>query len=399
MKEFSKRATMVAPSLTLAITAQANKLKSEGVDVVGFTAGEPDFNTPEYINNAAREAIDKGFTKYTPASGTMELKKAICAKLLKDNGLTYSPQQIVVSGGAKQSIYNALQILVEDGDEVIIISPYWLTYPELVKVNGGKPVVVDALATNGFKVLPKDIEKVITSKTKAVIFNSPNNPTGAVYNRSEIEALMEVFIKYDLWIISDEIYEKLVYNGATHVSVASINAEAYKRTFVVNGMSKAYAMTGWRIGYIAAPNAESAKYMGALQSHQTSNPNSIAQYASVTALNGGEDIIAEMVNRFAIRRNLMLNELKTVKYVTAVEGEGAFYVMVDVTKLFGKNIKGTVANTALEMAAVLLDKCGVAVIPCESFGADGYIRLSYTLSDCDIVKGIGRMRDLFNDVL
>ena len=394
MKGISVRATSVTPSLTLAITAQANKLKSEGVDVVAFTAGEPDCKTPEYISDAARVALEKGFTKYTPASGTVALKTAISEKLRKENGLEYTPDQIVVSNGAKQSLYNALQTVVEDGDEVIIIAPYWLTYPELIKVNGGKTVVVDAKAENGFKVLPCEIEAAITEKTKAVIFNSPNNPTGAVYTREELAALMEVFVKHDLWVISDEIYEKLIYCGE-HVSLAGLSEKAYERTFVINGMSKAYAMTGWRIGYAAAPTVKLAKLMGGLQSHQTSNPNSIAQFASVTALSTGEDVIASMVESFGRRQKLMLKELEAVPGVKVVKGDGAFYVMVNVSGLFGKDIEGMVANSALDMANILLEKAHVAVIPCESFGAPEYIRLSYALSEADIVKGVQRMAELF----
>lgn len=394
MKELAKRATSVTPSLTLAITAQAKKLKSEGVDVVAFTAGEPDCNTPSYIVTAAKEALDKGFTKYTPASGTMELRAAVCEKLKRENGLDYKPEQIVISNGAKQSIYNVLQTIVEDGDEVIIVAPFWLTYPELIKVNGGTPVTVYAKAENGFKITPEEIEVAVTDKTKAIIFNSPNNPTGAVYTEDELKAIMEVCVKHDLYVVSDEIYEKLIYSGK-HVSLASLGEKAYERTFVINGMSKAYAMTGWRIGYVAAPDAKTAKLMGGLQSHETSNPNSIAQYASVTALGTGEEVINEMVERFGRRQKLMWKELEAVPNIDVVKGDGAFYVMVNVSKLFGKSLCGRVAHSALDIANILIEKAHVAVIPCESFGAPEYIRLSYALSEDDIVKGVRRLAEFF----
>ncbi len=394
MKGLAKRATSVTPSLTLAITAQAKKLKSEGVDVVAFTAGEPDCNTPAYIVASAKEALDKGFTKYTPASGTAELRTAICEKLKRENGLDYKPEQIVVSNGAKQSIFNVLQTIVEEGDEVIIVAPFWLTYPELIKVNGGTPVTVYAKAENGFKISPEEIESAVTAKTKAIIFNSPNNPTGAVYNECELKAIMDVCVKHDLYVVSDEIYEKLIYSGK-HVSMAALGEKAYERTFVINGMSKAYAMTGWRIGYVAAPDAKTAKLMGGLQSHETSNPNSIAQYASVTALSTGDDVIAEMTARFGRRQKLMWKELESVPFVDVVKGDGAFYVMVKVSALFGKNLGGSVPKTALDVANLLIEKAHVAVIPCESFGAPDYIRLSYALGEDDIVKGIKRIADFF----
>lgn len=396
MKKLATRAGIVAPSLTLAITAQANKLKAQGVDIVGFTAGEPDFKTPEYIVNAAKEALDKGFTKYTPASGTAELKTAICNKLKRENGLSFTADRIVVSNGAKQSLYNVMQILVDEGDEVLVIAPYWLTYPELIKLNGGVPVIVEAKAENGFIPQIGDIEKAITSKTKAIIINSPNNPTGAVYSEEDIKAIAELCKKYDLWIVADEIYEKLVYNGKKHFSIAGVSEDAYSRTFVVNGMSKAYAMTGWRIGYVAAPTAEAAKAMGSIQSHQTSNPNSVAQYASVRALSEGEDIISGMVEVFAKRRELMLSKFEGIKYVKPVASDGAFYIMVNVEELFGKEICGSVVNSAMELSTVLIEKANVAVIPGECFGADKYIRLSYSLAEDKIVTGVERIGAVIN---
>lgn len=393
MKELAVRAGIVAPSLTLAITAQANKLKAQGVDIVGFTAGEPDFRTPEYIVDAAKEALDKGFTKYTPASGTAELKKAVCSKLERENGLIYAPENIVISSGAKQSLYNVMQILLDEGDEVIIIKPYWLTYPEIIKLNGGVPVYVDTKAEKGFIPDINDIEKAVTSKTKAIIVNSPNNPTGAVYSEEEIRAVARLAQKYDLWIVSDEIYEKLVYDGKKHVSFASVSEDAKSRTFVVNGLSKAYAMTGWRIGYVAAPDAESAKAMGSIQSHETSNPNSVAQYASVAALGSeGDKVIDSMVRVFDERRKLMLSLLEGIKYIKPVAPSGAFYVMIDVSGIIGRSVNGEIITTPMQLSKVLIENANVAVIPGECFGANEYIRLSYSLSDDKIIEGIKRIK-------
>lgn len=398
MLKVTKRAKQVSPSLTLAITAKANKLKEEGVDLVSFGAGEPDFNTPQYIIDAAKVALDKGMTKYTASSGTPQLRKQICEKLQKDNNLTYKPNQIVVSNGAKQSLFNAIQVLVEEGDEVIILSPYWLTYPELVVTCGGKVVELKASADNGFKVTPSQLKNAINGKTRALIFNSPSNPTGAVYTREEITALAEVLKGTDVWVIADEIYEKLVYEGAQHHSIATMSEDAFNRTIVINGMSKAYSMTGWRIGYAAAPNAEVAALMDGLQSHQTSNANTIAQYASLVALSGGEDFLKEMVTTFNSRRKTMLEEFKTVKHVKAIAASGAFYTMVDVSKLFGKTVGGKKINSASDLAEVLIDKSAVAVIPCEGFGAPEFIRLSYTVSEAAIKKGLARIRELLENI-
>ncbi|MDD4290670.1 MAG: pyridoxal phosphate-dependent aminotransferase [Clostridia bacterium] len=389
--ELSKRALAVKPSLTLAITAKANKLKAEGKDLIAFTAGEPDFRTPDYIVEGAKEALRKGFTKYTPASGTPELKKAIAHKLFEDNGLEYQPSQIVVSNGAKQSLFNSLQVLVNPGDEVIVVEPYWLTYTELIVICGGVPVILHTREEEGFKLNPKKLESLISPKTKAVIINSPNNPTGVVYTKEEIEAIAAVLEKYeDVAIISDEIYEKLVYNGHKHYSIAAYSPSIKERTFVINGMSKAYAMTGWRIGYVACAQ-KFATAMGSLQSHQTSNPNSIAQYASVVGLTSGKEVMDEMVETFQNRRALMLDELKHAKSFHAFEGDGAFYVMLNISGFIGKEIYGKQINGAIDIAEVLLDRGGVVVIPCECFGTANYVRLSYALSEKDIVEGVRRI--------
>lgn len=386
----SKRAMGVSPSLTLAISAKAKKMKADGLDVISFGAGEPDFDTPKYIIDAAKEALDKGFTRYTPASGTMELRKAICDKLQRENGVTYGADQIVVSNGAKHSLSNAIRALVEEGDEVIIPAPFWLTYPELVKLSDGKPVIVDLLPENGYKLTPEQLRKAITPRTKAIILNNPSNPTGVVYSKEEIAALgKELENHKHVYVISDEIYEKLVY-GVETMSIAACSEELKERTVIINGMSKAYAMTGWRIGY-AASSAALAKAMGSIQSHSTSNPNSIAQYASTVALSdkAGEKFLSEMNGVFWKRRDLMV-ELMDKVGLPIIKPEGAFYVMVNVKSLFGKTYDGVKINSAFDVASVMLDKLYTAVIPCESFGANDFVRLSYATGEKEIRSGLER---------
>lgn len=390
---FSKRSLNVSPSLTLAITAKSNELKAQGVDVIAFGVGEPDFRTPSYIVTAAKDALDKGLTKYTASSGLPALKSAIAAKLLRDNDLSYEANQIVVSSGAKQSLFNAMQVLVDEGDEVIIPSPYWLTYPELVGICGGKSVVVPTYAKDCFVLQPQVLEKAITAKTKAVIINSPGNPTGAVYSLEQLTAIAEVLARHpNVWVIADEIYEKLVYENYRHYSIASVNKDMYDRTLVINGMSKAYAMTGWRIGYCAAPDARVAKLMDGLQSHETSNANTVAQYASIAALNGGKEELEEMRLTFWKRRDFMLKKLSEVNNLTAVKANGAFYIMVDVSQLFGKSYGNTVIDSANTLAKLLIEEEALAVIPCEAFGAGDFIRLSYATSIEKIDKGIDRLK-------
>jgi len=398
MLTITNRAKNVSPSLTLAITAKANKMKAEGVDLISFAAGEPDFNTPEFIIQAAKTALDKGFTKYTAASGMPSLKDAVCNKLARDNGLTYTQEQIVVSSGAKQSLFNAIQATVEEGDEVIIIAPYWLTYPELVKICGGTPVVVTMKAEDGFALNVNEVKKAITSKTKAIIMNTPNNPTGTLYSEESIREFAQMLKAYpDVYVISDEIYEALAYDGKKHFSIAQVDEDMKERTIVINGMSKAYAMTGWRIGYTASSTVL-AKRMGALQSHESSNPNTIAQHASVTALNNGEEFIASMRKIFEERRNALLDCFKGYDKVNCVKGSGAFYVMVDLSGLLGKSYEGKQINTPLEFSELLLEKAHVAVIPCESFGADKYVRLTYTLDIPVIKEGARRIQEFINAI-
>lgn len=394
----AKRALTVTPSLTLGITAKAKKLKEEGRDVVSFGAGEPDFNTPVYIRDAAKYALDKGMTKYTPASGTLQLKKAIADKLLKDNGLKYDTSEIVVSNGAKHSLYNAIQAIVDPGDEVIIPKPYWLTYPELVTLSDGVVKYVDTKEENGFKLTADELKNAITPKTRAVIFNNPNNPTGAAYTEDEVKALAAVIEKTDIYVIADEIYEKLSYTYNMY-SIAAYSEKLKAQTIIVNGVSKTYAMTGWRIGYVAAPK-DVVKAIANMQSHTTSNPNTIAQYASAVAYESeeGDAFLTEMFSSFDRRRKLIMAELDKVKEVTYVKPDGAFYIMVNISKCFGKKSGDVLIDTAHGFATDILDKADVAVIPLESFGADDFIRLSYAISDEDIIKGVKRIGEYISSL-
>lgn len=390
--QLSRKAMGISGSITLDITAKAKRMKSEGIDVIGFGAGEPDFNTPEYIQESAITAIREGFTRYTPASGIPELKKSICEKLERDNNLKYKPSQIIISNGAKHSLNNALTAICNPGDEVIVPVPYWVSYPELVKLADGTPVYVETREEEGFKYNTKELLSKITSKTKAIILNSPNNPTGIMYTRDELEAIAEIAVQNDIIIISDEIYEKLVYDGLSHISIASLNDEIKKRTIVINGMSKAYAMTGWRIGY-AAGEEEIIKIMSNVQSHATSNPNSIAQYASNEALEGDQRTIEVMRQEFEKRRNYMVERINSIHNISCRKPEGAFYVMVNITKLKGRTINGRLIKDSMGLCDALLDEARVAAIPGVAFGADDFIRLSYATSMDNIRKGLDRIEE------
>jgi aspartate aminotransferase len=397
-KLIANRAANISPSLTLSITAKAKKMREEGASVIGFGAGEPDFNTPAYIIEAAKKALDKGYTKYTESSGILPLKRAICDKLKLDNSLIYDPKQIIVSNGAKHSLFNAIFALIEEGDEVIIPSPYWLTYPELVKLAGGVPRFVKTDSENSFKMTPKQLREAVTDRTKLVIINSPSNPTGSVYTRGELEALGDVIIKKDLFVISDEVYEKLIYEGK-HVSIASLSDELYRRTVVVNGLSKSYSMTGWRMGYLAAAR-EIVAAIDAIQSHATSNINTMTQYASVEALTNpqGEQFLSEMLKTFDERRRYMVGRIKSIKGLNCCEPCGAFYVMMDVSKLKGKAFRGRQMDGSVAIAECLLDY-GVAAVPGIAFGADDYLRLSCAISLDDIKEGLGRIERFAREVL
>ena len=393
----SKKAQAVKPSSTLAITAKAKELKASGVDVVGFGAGEPDFNTPENVCNAGIEAIKTGFTKYTPASGTNELKAAISRKFKEFNNLDYAPNQIVVSNGGKQGLSNVFDAILNAGDEVIIPAPYWLSYPEMVKLSDGVPVFVYGAKENGYKITAKQLDDAITDKTKAFVLNTPSNPTGMIYTKEELEELADVIVKRDIYCVSDEMYEYLIYGDEKHVSIASLNDEIYKRTITCSGLSKSYAMTGWRIGYTGS-SVEIAKLMGAMQSHATSNPNSIAQYASVEALTGPQDAMKTMKDEFNRRRIYMYNRIKKFPYVYIEEPKGAFYTFIDMSNALELSYKGEKLETAAKLAEVLLKDYAVAIIPCADFGFPKHIRLSYAISMESIEKGLNRIEEFLGNL-
>ena len=388
----SKKAQAVKPSSTLAITAKAKELKAQGIDVVGFGAGEPDFNTPENVCNAAINAINSGFTKYTPASGTNELKEAICKKFKEFNGLDYKPNQIVISNGGKHGLSNVFDALLNPGDEVIIPAPYWLSYPEMVKLSDGVPVVITGTKENGYKVTAKQVEDAITDKTKALVLNTPSNPTGMIYSEEELRAIADVVVKKDIYVVADEMYEYLIYGNEKHVSIASFNEEIYKRTITCSGLSKSYAMTGWRIGYTGS-SPEIAKLMSSIQSHATSNPNSIAQAAAVEALNGAQDMVEVMKVEFDKRRQYMYERVCAMPHVSTLEPKGAFYVFIDAEEALAKEYKGEKVGTTARLAEILLEDYAVAVIPCADFGFPNYIRLSYAISMEQIEKGLDRIEN------
>ena len=375
----SRKAQAVKPSSTLAITAKAKELKAQGLDVVGFGAGEPDFNTPDNICNAAIKAIKDGFTKYTPASGIVELKQAVCDKFKKFNGLDYKPSQIVISNGGKHSLTNVFEAILNPGDEVIIPAPYWLSYPEIIKLSDGVPVFVRGEKENGYKVTAEQLQAATTEKTKALVLNTPNNPTGMIYSEEELRAIADYAVKNDIYVVSDEMYEYLVYNGNKHISIASFNEEIYKRTITVSGLAKSYAMTGWRIGYTGS-SEEIAKLMGSVQSHQTSNPNSIAQKAALEALTGDQSTVQMMLGEFDKRRKFMYEKMSALPYVSTEEPLGAFYVFADVSEALKKEYKGKKVETAAEFARILIEDYNVAVVPCADFGFPDHIRLSYAIS-------------------
>ncbi len=395
MLELSRKAKAVKPSSTLAITAKAKEMKANGIDVVGFGAGEPDFNTPKNVCDAAIEAINTGFTKYTPASGTVELKAAICDKLKKFNHLEYSTNQIVISNGGKHGLSNVFDAILNPGDEVIIPAPYWLSYPEMVKLSDGVPVFVYGDKTSNYKVTADQIEKAITDKTKALVINTPSNPTGMLYSEDELRAIADVVVKHDIYVVADEMYEYLVYDGEKHVSIASFNDDIYKRTITCSGLSKSYAMTGWRMGYTAS-SAEIAKLMSSIQSHATSNPNSIAQKAALEALTGPQDAVENMRQEFDKRRKYMYGRVASMKHVDAIEPKGAFYVFIDASECIGMSYKDKKIESAADIADILLGDFAVAVIPCGDFGFDDHFRLSYAISIEQITKGLDRIEEFLN---
>jgi aspartate aminotransferase len=381
--EISERAAQLTPSLTLSIDSKAKAMKAEGLDVCGFGAGEPDSDTPEHIKRAAIEALEAGFTKYTPNAGIPELRQAIADKLAADNGLNYRAGQIVVSNGAKHACYNAILATCQPGDEVIIPAPYWVSYPDMVRLVGAEPVIVPTSERNAWKMRPEDFENAMTPRTKMLIMNSPGNPTGSVYTREELEAIVNVAAEEDIYVLSDEIYEKLVYDDVKHVSIASLSQEAYDLTITVNGFSKSYAMTGWRLGYLAAPDAV-VRAVDSIQSHTSSNPSSFSQYGALAALKGDQQPLADMREEFDMRRNYMFDRLSKISNVTAVKPQGAFYILVNISQL---------GLTSQNFADRLLSKANVAVVPGAAFGDDRTVRFSYATSLDVIKKGLDRFQD------
>lgn len=388
----SKRAGSITASPTLAITAKAKKMKQEGIDVIDFGAGEPDFNTPSHIKEEAISAINSDFTRYTPAAGILELKKAVCHKLKLENGLEYGPQEVIISCGAKHTLFNAIFALCDPADEVIIPSPYWVSYPEMVKLADALPVFVKTEEGKGFKMSGDDLKRAITEKTKAVIINSPSNPTGAVYEREELEEIAHIAEEHSIYIISDEIYEKLIYQGRSHISLAALSPRVKELTITINGVSKSYAMTGWRIGYGAGPE-EVISAMGRIQSHTTSNPTSISQKAAVEAILGSQEEVEMMVREFGQRRDFMVSRLNEIDGVSCSLPMGAFYTFPNVKGLLSKRFDGDVISTSLNMANLLLDAVRVAVVPGGEFGAPGFLRLSYAASIDQIREGLDRLQE------
>jgi aspartate aminotransferase len=380
--KITRRTRSIKPSATLSITSKAKAMKKQGIDVISFGAGEPDFDTPVYIKEAARAAINKGQTKYTPSIGTPELRQAISAAFLKYNNLSYKPEEIIVSNGAKHSLYNIFQAICEEGDEVIIPSPFWVSYPEMISLAEARPVIVKTEPKKGFKLTPEALSKAITKKTQAIVINSPSNPTGCVYNKQELESLAEIATKFNITIISDEIYDRLIYDGKKHVSIASLSQRAKELTIVVNGASKTYSMTGWRIGYLASCNKDLINAINNMQDHSSSNPSSISQEAALAALIKEDGSVEKMRLEFERRRDYMIERINRIKEFSCVKPEGAFYCFIDISK---------VDKDSLRFAGALLEEAKVAVIPGEGFGAPEYIRLSFATSMDNIKEGLDRI--------
>ena len=390
--KLAARVAKIKPSETLAITAKANALRAQGRDVIGFGAGEPDFDTPANIKAAAIIAIEAGFTKYTPVGGTDELKDAVIAKLKRDNALEYKRSQIVVSCGAKHTLYNLAQALFEAGDEVIISAPYWVSYPDIVILSGGQPVIVNTLEKDDFKMKPEQLKAAITSRTRAVVINSPSNPTGATYSPEELNDLAAVLLNKEIFVISDDIYEKMIYTNFPFANIATVEPKMKDRTIVVNGVSKAYAMTGWRIGYAAGPEQIIAA-INKIQSQNTSNPASISQKAAVEALNGDQDVVGKMVSEFRKRRDIIVPLLNEINGMKCLSPEGAFYVFPNVSQIYGRSFQGKKVTNSTELIDYLLDEANVATVPGAAFGSDSHIRLSYATSVQNIEEGLKRIKN------
>ncbi|NJL46654.1 MAG: pyridoxal phosphate-dependent aminotransferase [Leptolyngbyaceae cyanobacterium SM2_5_2] len=380
------RVTRVTPSMTLAIAAKAKAMKAEGLPVCSFSAGEPDFDTPDHIKAAAKAALDQGKTRYGPAAGEPALRQAIANKLQRENGLRYGPENVIVTNGGKHSLYGLIMALIEAGDEVIIPAPYWVSYPEMVTLAGGTPVIVPTTAEQNYRITPEQLRQAITPKTKLFVLNSPSNPTGMVYSPAEIQALAEVIVEADIWVVSDEIYEKILYDGATHLSVGAVSAAAFERTIISNGFAKGYSMTGWRVGYLAGP-VELIKAVSTIQSHSTSNVCTFAQYGAIAALEGPQDCIDTMGRAFAERRQVIIDRCRRISGLSCGEPEGAFYLYIDIQPL---------GLSSLEFCTRLIDEKYVAAIPGIAFGAEGTIRLSYATDMDTILEGMDRLESFVN---
>lgn len=393
----SKKALSISPSPTMAIDSKAKEMKSQGIDVIGFGAGEPDFDTPVHIREAGIRAIKEGHTRYTPAAGTLELKEAICDKLKRENDLSYSPAQIVISNGAKHSLQNVLAALLNPGDKVMIPTPYWVSYPEMVKLNDGIPVAVATSEENGFKPTLADLERDYDKKSRALIINSPSNPTGQICSEDELRMIADFCCERDLFIIADEIYEKLLYGKTRHISIATFSEKVKELTIMVNGVSKSYAMTGWRIGYTASTK-EIAAVMGNIQSHTASNANSIAQKAALAALTGPQECVEEMRLAFDERRKYMVDKIKSIPYLDVLEPEGTFYLFANMTQTVGKSLAGKKIGSSEDFATCLLESRQVALVPGTGFGAPYHVRLSFATSMENIVEGLARIEAFINDL-
>ena len=376
--------------MTLSIDARAKEMKAAGLNVIGFGAGEPDFPTPKHICDAAKEAIDLGMTRYTPAAGTKELRKAICEKLRRDNDMTYTYGDILVSNGAKHSLFNIFQAILDPGDEVLIPTPCWVSYPELVRMAGGVPVFIPATEETNFIPTNKDIASRVTRRTKAIVITSPSNPNGSVWEQEQLQFVADLAVSHPFFVVSDEIYEKLIYDGRKHLSIAQLGEQIKSQTFLVNGVSKAYAMTGWRIGYVAGPrNVISA--MSSFQSQATSNPNSIAQYAAMKALQGDQSCVDAMVAQFEKRRDAMVEKINAIPGLSCRKPQGAFYIMMNIKQMLGKHYDGRMIESSLDFAELLLAEKQVALVPGVAFEAEGYCRLSYAVSMENILEGLSRI--------
>ena len=386
----SHRCQNIAPSVTLQIDARAKEMRATGLDVIGFGAGEPDFPTPQHICDAAKEALDLGMTRYTPAAGTKELRKAICEKLRRDNDMTYTYGDILVSSGAKHTLFTILQGIIDPGDEVLIPTPCWVSYPEMVRMAGGVPIFIPADESTNFIPTSRDIASRVTRRTKAIIITSPSNPNGSVWEQEQLQFVADLAVSHPFYVISDEIYEKLIYDGRKHLSIAQLGEQIKAQTFLVNGMSKAYAMTGWRIGYVAGPRHEITA-MANFQSQATSNANTMAQYAAMKALQGDQSCVDEMVKEFEKRRDLMVERINAIPGISCRKPQGAFYIMMNIKQLLGRTYNGRVLESSMDFAELLLAEKQVAVVPGVAFEAEGYCRLSYAVSADQINRGLDRI--------